>query len=335
MNKKFISFFLFILIVSLSIFFLYNTKDKNIPKFWDNETEKTKTSKDTEIYNQSSSIIKDAEQKLQEQKKQDITLINQAWQTWDIKMCEGIIDEKLKINCQDNAYLYLAGTQNDKKHCVKVKDASSREKCLDNFSYNEAINTKNLSDCKKIRQEWLKENCLSTLVFQQIESPEYNEDIKICQELQEHNKDYCEQVIKNKNSQKSDGEFLQTAISGNTLTGCDVIINENLKKWCQDTINIKLAFSTKDKNKCNLIHDTARKTSCLESFSKEDDKNYFTQAMTTQNKTLCEKIIQNDMRSKCFDMIFLKTAIANKDAKQCTLILDTSMKQECEKVLTN
>ena len=205
---------------------------------------------------------------------------------------------------------------------------------MDNFLYNDALWTKNLANCKRITEEWLKENCLSTLVFQMIESKDFPWNTNICNELQEHNKQYCLQTIENKTSSQDDVKNLEGALQTNDISGCDSIANEPLKKGCKDNINLKLAFSSQDKSKCSLLYDENRKKSCLEHFSKEDDKQFFTQATQTLNKSMCEKILNNETKIQCNDTILFKIAIQNKDKTQCNMILNPSLKTDCEKLLS-
>ena len=270
------------------------------------------------------------EKKLQEES----LIVNKAWESWDITLCETISQEDLKIQCIDNASLQNALENNDKKFCVKIKNTSLRAKCSDNFIYNDAISKKNSESCKKINDIELKENCLSTLIFEKIWEDNFSWSINICKELSKENKEYCISQITQKWSWEWDANILEKALKSNKIEDCMEIKNISLAQWCKDTINIQLALENKDETKCDWVSDVKKKESCKATFSNEDDKKYFQDAIDTSNIALCEKIKNISMKNQCKDTLIFKSSIASKDKNKCSRILDSPLRSDCEKLLS-
>lgn len=61
--------------------------------------------------------------------------------------------------------------------------------------------------------------------------------------------------------------------------------------------------------------------------------NIFLEASKNWDKEVCKKIIDDILQLQCNDRVVLQWAIDKKDVKQCNMIVDISMKQECEKIV--
>lgn len=262
------------------------------------------------------------------------SIINDAGQNWDAQSCLQITEKELQVECLDNAYLKNAFDTNDRKFCVKIKNADFRSKCSDNFIYNDAISKNNKEACKKITDSWFKENCLSTLIFQEIESWNYTWSLKICDELSQENKQYCISQLQNNTTWENDADILNNALENNKIDTCSKIKNISLQEWCMDSINIKLALENKDKTKCDWIFDIKKKESCKATFSKEDDKKYFEQAISEWSIIWCGKIKNISMKNQCNDTLIFKESIQSKDKNKCLRILNESLKNDCEKIIS-
>lgn len=200
--------------------------------------------------------------KAEEKKTLEIKIlntINNVWQSWNQDSCEDINEENEKIKCLNNSYAVKASIDNNPALCSKIVDSDWQDRCLNNYYNENAIKSSNYNLCTKITDEILKENCNSNVIFQKIESPDFNWWIEICDVLNWENKSICQ----SKFNKQSDWEILQYAVNNLDIKSCEKISDSNFKYKCQNVINFKIAINAKDLNKCSLIIDDILKTKCI------------------------------------------------------------------------
>ncbi len=201
---------------------------------------------------------------ISEQEKKEVELINLAWKSWELDLCDNISDESQKIRCLDNWNALKATEKNDLILCEEIKETFQKERCKDSIYYEEAISKKTSSICNKITNEDFKKSCNTSIVLEKIESPLYKWWTEICDLLSWEEKEYCQ----NKLNKQNDSELLQDAINKNDINKCNKIQDVDFEQKCMDVINLKKAISNKDSSICNIIVNEIYSTQCVSTLSK-------------------------------------------------------------------
>lgn len=254
----------------------------------------------------------------------------------DISECNNIKNTDLKTRCLDNVYTELSIKQNNKNICKKIITKTIKTRCINSFTYKDAINTKNDLICDMISEnDDLKYECKKQIVLQKIDSNDYTWWTNICHFLDKNSKEYCENKINSKLSYISDNELFNNAINDSSIEKCLLIKNDDLKKWCNDYLYSKFAVNNNDVSICKSITDINKRDWCIDTINISMDKQHYEQALSNLDKNNCSKIIDKNTRNNCIDLIYIKLAIKQKNISLCKDIMDTSVKTECNKILTN
>lgn len=334
MKKKLIILGIFLLFIS--IFFILLNKDSNDSKKSSLEidfpvdintwTLNTETLNDIDDDEKNLLKKKEDEKLLKiENDKKIIEVINLVWSSGDVKQCEFIEDDVLKIKCKDNWNLYNASIKNETKYCNLIIDDYYKEKCLDDLNYKNAIELNDSKMCDKIINKNIRQKCNSFLIISKAESNDENVKISDCNLLTWEDKLYCQNIIKN----KDDISILNEALDSKNSNNCLNISNTSLKNTCFDTLNLEKAINQGNLLLCNKIIDSSKKDQCKKTLSKVNDVEILKTAIEKNDLNLCETITLLDYKNQCYDNILLKLSILNKDKEKCSLIKSKDILSQC------
>lgn len=205
-------------------------------------------------------IEKEQEQKIQ---KEIIDAINLAWKIWNPDSCDLIDDLEQKNKCLNNTYAQNASTNNDLESCKKITEIEWKNRCADNYYSTNATKNNDYVLCKKILNEDAKYSCISSIILWKIDSPDFNLNSDICNQLKWDDKSFCENKINTKN----DIEILWNATDSLDLNQCKKIVWIDMENKCLDVINFKIAVNNKDITKCYLVKEVSLKDQCTTTLS--------------------------------------------------------------------
>lgn len=144
----------------------------------------------------------------------------------------------------------------------------------------------------------------------------------------------------------------------NSLTG--VVLNE-----CKDAVNIQIAYTQKNKKLCETLYQTWNRSecvsrietmlwlsttwsvkidckdystksiqdSCIKGKSRSADSSYFSQALSKNDRSFCRKIQDQDMNTKCNDVLIFMKAKEVKNEDNCASIETLNTQEQCKKAV--
>ena len=189
----------------------------------------------------------------------------------DTALCEKITDENLKALCLDQVSMILAHNAADISGCATITSESLRKQCEDNYYYKGSIRELNEAGCNSISDPILAKQCRSTV--------SKNIEVKKQSELSAQN----------------------TAVIKSSEEMLDLCSNLSSKKalLCQDAIYPQLAFDNKDLSYCEKISDPKKADECKSEQGQRINAYYLRQAVAQQDKDLCNKILDDDLKQVC------------------------------------
>ncbi len=153
----------------------------------------------------------------------------------------------------------------------------------------------------------------------------------------ENNLDYCKKItdIEWKN-RCSDNYYNENAYKNNDYSVCKKILNEDIKNNCLSSIILWQIDSSDfkwSKEICNQLK-WDNKTYCENKLNSKNDVEILWDAVDSLNLNLCWKVIGQELKAKCMDVINFKIAINNKDISKCELIVEENLNSQCILTLT-
>lgn len=147
-----------------------------------------------------------------------------------------------------------------------------------------------------------------------------------CNKLIDPYKSQCLESIK----QVDDSAVLQKAVSEENLEVCKSLSSEELQFTCFDTILLKQALKSGDKNLCDYVRDEGKKNTCLSYMSKKDDNAVFKSAVVDKDLKMCQDITVESLRNRCHDSVTLLLVRDTRDAKLCDTLIATGSIASCK-----
>lgn len=129
-----------------------------------------------------------------------------------------------------------------------------------------------------------------------------------------------------------DNAILQDAVRTDDLEACQQLSTEDLKYICFDTILMKRALISGDKNNCDYLHDEAKKATCLARTTIQDDNEIFKKAIIDKNLSLCKTIENTTLMNRCHDSVTLLLIRESGDATLCDTLTNTGTIASCKKM---
>ena len=129
-----------------------------------------------------------------------------------------------------------------------------------------------------------------------------------------------------------DNAILQDAVRTDDLEACQQLSTEDLKYICFDTILMKRALISGDKNNCDYLHDEGKKATCIGHTSAQDDNEVFKKAIIEKSLPLCKTISNPLLTSRCHDSVTLLLVRDTKDVTLCDTLTNTGTLAACQKL---
>jgi hypothetical protein len=126
-------------------------------------------------------------------------------------------------------------------------------------------------------RESIDEKILATLVETKTATEEG------CTKLEKKYQDACIATI----VRNDDNAIMNTAVGTDDIDACKKISEEQLKFVCFDTILLKRALVSKDKNLCDYVKDETKKSTCITYTSAQDDTTSFKTAIIEKDLSRC------------------------------------------------
>lgn len=196
--------------------------------------------------------------------------------------CDKIKDEQEKTLCMDNEALSAARSNADIEYCDKIKNNYSREYCYGRVAWDK----NNITDCNLINDESLKNQCISDMALK-------NLDKTICANLREEGeKKECEAV--------TDAFIIEQKYQ--EIQKCFTIPKvKEYRHHCILTL-----VQRKGPAICDDLQ-ADEKSECLSTY-------LLFLGITQNNKEICKKIILDNYKKVCFNMINFKRAQSELDS---------------------
>lgn len=148
-----------------------------------------------------------------------------------------------------------------------------------------------------------------------------------CGRLSDKYKAQCLMAVK----QTDDSTILQNAIAQENLDACKPLSTEDLQITCFDTILLKQALKSGDKNLCDFVRDEGKKTTCLSYINKNDDSSIFSSAIVEKNLSMCSEITVESLGNRCHDSVTLLLVRDTKNPLLCDTLIATGSIESCKK----
>lgn len=99
---------------------------------------------------------------------------------------------------------------------------------------------------------------------------------------------------------------------------------------CFDTILLKQALKSGDKNLCDYVRDEGKKDTCLSYMDKKDDNAVFKSAVIDKNLGMCSDISLDTLKNRCHDSVTLLLVRDTKDPQLCDTLIATGAIASCK-----
>lgn len=241
--------------------------------------------------------IQKKEKEIEERKKQEELLnkeIEEKLEDFELiplieKEKEVIIEEKnenswrktLQDNLKQESIDILTFT--NIKQCDGLKYL--KEKCRNNFLYSLAIENNDLNYCNQLKNKNEVESCKDEINYNKLN----------CNSIK--NTFLKEKCLYNLN-QKKESKIVKTASS---IDICKILTSYNDKENCAK----KIILEKKDLSLCNEIStDKNEQNNCIKNISYELNRFIIQEAVKTKDLSLCDKIIDENIKTQCKSMTF-------------------------------
>ncbi len=263
--------------------------------------------------------------------QKNATTYNTAIREQNIQLCESIIDEEKKNGCKDNILLIQAGKTNNLEHCSQLTNSWVAVKCRDTIMQNLATKQGDKSLCKNISDTTLQKNC---------ESFVDESNLRIMMESGTLSENGCRNLSTEHQTscfdalgKKNDANAYAKALASENLIYCSIINDMELKNTCSDSILMKQAISTNNKALCEKIVDTAKKSYCLSRVSTRNEAELFREYVTGTDPNACSSLSDMSLRNRCRDIVTLTLVRNSRDTSLCKTLTNTGMMISCQQIV--
>ncbi|MBC7503931.1 hypothetical protein H7169_03090 [Candidatus Gracilibacteria bacterium] len=261
---------------------------------------------------------------------QDSKIANMAIQDSNIELCTTLSTPEQQIECRDTINIAIAQKNGNIELCDGITSTGSAIECRDNIRSDRAISSHNKILCDKISNSDKKEFCQNTIdkysYANEVQSGSLTQEF--CTSLGNIYQSECmNRVVFNDESQLS-----EQAIVSSDMSICDRITNIELKNNCRNTINLKIAISTKTNNTCSDINVNNDRAYCESQLSKINDMTNYKSAMKNGDIDTCNKIVDTRVQSDCHDKILLSSIKTSKDISLCGSLINTKLISPCQQI---
>lgn len=258
----------------------------------------------------------------------DIELMNRAKSENNSAICDIIISESRKIECRESLTALTITASGTLEDCQTLTLATIRNNCTSAVVQSTAMSTLDKSLCSQLtdtaQSEYCRELVDQKVLVSMVSSNTVSESS--CATLWEKYKAECMDSIK----QVDDSTLLQKATSEEDLDTCKLLSTEEFQFACFDTILLKQALKSGDKNLCDYVRDETKKNTCISYMSKQDDTTLFKTAIVEKNLTMCSKVTTVALGNRCHDSVTLLIVRDTKDTTLCDTLIATGSIASCK-----
>jgi len=258
----------------------------------------------------------------------DIENMNRALSENSIALCEEIQSQSSKTVCNETLNARNISTDWKIEDCQSLTLPDIRTNCISVTVQSSALKLLDRSICSQITDPMQSKYCIE-LVDKKILSQLIEDNtasIDTCSELTDEYKSECLSAVK----QGDDSSILRSAISDENLEACKKLSTEDLQFNCFDTILLKQALKSWDKNLCDYVRDSAKKTTCLSYIDKKDDNAVFKSAIIEKNLWMCRDITMESLQNRCHDSVTLLLVRDTKNPTLCDTLIATGSIESCK-----
>ncbi|MBU0706192.1 hypothetical protein KJ657_04365 [Patescibacteria group bacterium] len=189
----------------------------------------------------------------------------------DPSICDLIKDETLKLMCLDQVQMILSRYAKTADDCSVIASASLRRQCEDNFYMHSSAKKLDAEGCNNISDGSLASQCRQTVTK--------NIEVKRQSEI----------AAKNAATPKTLQEILEL---------CDSL-SDAKAITCKNAVYPQLAFDEKDLSYCDKISDESGIAECRREQGEKLNTYYLRQSLASNNKSLCDKILDEELKQLC------------------------------------
>ncbi len=199
--------------------------------------------------------------------------------------------------------------------CKQTEGKDAQLNCYDNLILKEVIASKILLACDDLKFLPNKQYCQD--VFYKNKAL-MDMDSNLCEKIKD---DYLRK-------QCIDSVLLRNSIKAGSLEDCNQITDLKQKNNCIDKVALKEAITNADISQCDLLEEESLRDLCRSKGLKQSEEKNYTQALETQNVTLCASL-SDGQDQKCQDAVNYEISLTNNDVSQCSQILSQEKQLDC------
>lgn len=255
--------------------------------------------------------------------------MNHALSQRDPQICETITAEDMKIECSETLRAQELAQSGAIEDCQTLTRSDIRLRCQSTLAQDAALIAMDKFLCDVISDEvqaqYCRENIDEQKLVNLIETKTATD--KSCKSLELKYQDSCVAAI----ARVDDNSILQSAVTDDNLEACQKLSTDELQYVCFDTILLKRALSSGDKNLCDYVRDETKKASCVSYTKTQDDNEVFKTAIIEKNLEMCTTIVNTSLKNRCHDSVILLQVRDTKNASLCDSLINTGTIESCKK----
>jgi len=255
--------------------------------------------------------------------------MNHALSQRDPQICETITAEDMKIECSETLQAQELAQSGAIEDCQTLTRSDIRLRCESTLAQDAALAAMDKFLCDAIsdatQAQYCRENIDEQKLANLIETKTATD--KNCKSLEPKYQDSCVAAI----ARVDDNSILQSAVTDDNLEACQKLSTDELQYVCFDTILLKRALSSGDKNLCDYVRDETKKASCVSYTKSQDDNEIFKTAIIEKNLEMCTTIMDVSLKNRCHDSVILLQVRDTKNAALCDSLINTATIESCKK----
>lgn len=259
----------------------------------------------------------------------NIEIMNNALTEWNLQLCDSIVSDSMKIECRESIDARNITQSWTLEDCQKLTLEGIRNNCVSVVTQSMAVIKLDKQICSGITDSSQSQYCRDSVdekIFVDIIDKKSASEDK-CNLLEERFRQPCIAAI----VRNDDNAIIQSAVANEDLESCKKLSTEELQSTCFDTILLKQALKSQDKNLCDYVKDETKKATCISYTVAQDDNAVFKKAIIEKDITLCSKIGSKTLKDRCHDSVTLLIVRDTKSTELCDSLVATGGIDACKK----
>ena len=259
----------------------------------------------------------------------NIEIMNNALTEWNLQLCDSIVWDSMKTECRESIDARNITQSWTLEDCQKLTLEGIRTNCISVVTQSTAVLKMDKEICAAITDSSQSQYCRDSVdekIFVDIIDKKSATEDK-CNLLEERFRQPCIAAI----VRNDDNAILQSAVTNEDLESCKKLSTEDLQSTCFDTILLKQALKSQDKNLCDYVKDETKKATCISYTVAQDDNAVFKKAIIEKDITLCGSIGSKTLKDRCHDSVTLLIVRDTKSTELCDSLVATGGIDACKK----